>query len=425
MQAPQPKPKLWLSVMAALAVTLLILFSAWDSSVTAQDSLPATITQRPSPTGNGGSATWTINAMTYTSEYPRGATFTLDASSSGGKIRSATVFIQHQPFKRTRVIAKLDSATGKWVAKWSGQNTPQWVAVNYYWSLGDDKKNVYQTQVQEGVYADTSREWKVRDTPDIVVYWQATLSDAFAEKIVEAMASQREYYRKHWGRLLDYKPRAILYDGYDAAREWDQGLGTRNPGTGGQQSTIVVGRAYDDFGAFIGFVRKNRSSPISMAYEIVLHEIAHLYQGQNGGITTSGQIWFSEGNAEYFNGYDASVQTSIDNARALAQSGELPALVDIGRNGLIAYEVGLAFWKWLEERFGDEIHLKVVTLCGRGINWQKALEQATGMSFLNLETDFRAWLGAPNAIPPTALPEPTIAFVFPSPTFAPTRTPNP
>ena len=414
--------KILFSLTILLCMTILLVVGAQGSTVSAQDSTPATITPRPSPTGNGGTATWTIKSMTFKSEYPKGGTFTLEASSSGGDIKSATVFIQHQPSKRTRVIAKYDATSGTWIAKWSGQGTPQWVAVDYYWSLSDIQKNAYQTDLVDDIYADNTHPWKMRDSEDITVYWQATLTDGYADKIIEAMASQREFYRKNWGTLLKYKPRAVIYDGYDVMAEWDQGAGTRNPGTGGQGSTIVVGRAYDNFGTFIGIARKNRSSPITMAYDIVLHEIGHLYQAQNGGIISSGQIWFFEGNAEYFNGYQAGLTNSLENARTLAKSGELPALLDIGRNGLIAYEVGYAFWKWLEVRFGDEMHLKVVQLCGKGVNWQKALEQATGMSFLALETEFRAWLGAPNAVPPTQMPEPTLQM-FPSPTFAPTKTP--
>ncbi|MBX3080031.1 MAG: hypothetical protein KF716_00265 [Anaerolineae bacterium] len=412
-------------VIAFIAVIALGLAMNTGTAATAQDSLPATITPRPSPTGNGGTATWTVKSMTFKSEYPNGGTFTIEANSSAGDINSATVFIQHQPFKRTRVIAKYDAASGTWIAKWLGQATPQWVAVNYYWSLSDAQKNVYQTDTVGDIYADNTREWKVRDSEDITVYWQATLTDDYADEIIAAMAAQREFYRSHWGTLLKYKPRAVIYDDYAAMAEWDQGAGLRNPGTGGVGSTIVVGRAYDAFGTFIGVARKGRSSPHWMAYDIVLHEIGHLYQAQNGGIITSGQIWFYEGNAEYFNKDEASLEESLNNAKNLAASGNLPPLLAIGRNGLIAYEVGYAFWKWLEVRFGDDIHLSIVQLCAKGINWQKALEQATGMSFLALETEFRAWLGAPNAVPPTTLPEPTLAFAFPSPTFAPTKTPKP
>jgi hypothetical protein len=291
--------------------------------------------------------------------------------------------------------------------------------------LNDSQNNSYQTDTIGDIYADNTREWKVRDTEDITVYWQASLTDAYADEIIKAMAEQREFYRKHWGTLLKYKPRAVIYDDYTAVAEWDQGAGLRNPGTGGQRSTVVVGRAYSAFGTFIGVARPNRSDPHSMAYDIVLHEIGHLYQAQNGGVISSGQIWFYEGNAEYFNKDEASLAESLANAKELAASGELPALMAIGRNGLIAYEVGYAFWKWMEIRFGDDIHLSVMELCAKGINWQDALEQAAGISFIALETEFREWLGAPNAIPPTQLPEPTMAFYFPSPTFAPTKTPKP
>ena len=45
------------------------------------------------------------------------------------------------------------------------------------------------------------------------------------------------------------------------------------------------------------------------------------------------------------------------------------------------------------------------------------------MSFVDMETAFRTWLGATNPVAATPFPTPTLFFP-PTPTFAPTPTPR-
>src|SRR5258706_15134339 len=140
------------------------------------DLTPKTATPLPSPVNNGGSATWTVNATTFKSNYPKGFEFDIDATSSGGKIASAGVIWRHSPqATRNRRVAKVDPDTGKVSATWqatTSDGVPQWVGVEYWWLLTDTAGNSYETPHQYDVYADNTHDWHHAESEDIVIYWE-------------------------------------------------------------------------------------------------------------------------------------------------------------------------------------------------------------------------------------------------------------
>ncbi|MBX3062109.1 MAG: hypothetical protein KF726_03985 [Anaerolineae bacterium] len=392
-------------------------------NVAAQDSLqPQTFTPQPSPTDNGGSAIWTVEDVIFNSQYPRGGRFTIKVNNSIAKIVSAQVIYQHNPAARQRANATFDADSGYWIARMPGSDLPQWVAVDYYWRLTDAAGNVYQTETINDAYTDTRREWRMAESEDIIVYWEDSLPEQMGDAVIEAMHERRQFYYDAWGKLLGYRPRAIIYDGDhpEVLEEWSYRNYTTEPGA----TTYLGGFTTREYGAFVGIYYASRESVRRFAYGTVLHEVGHLYQYENGGMGFSSAIWFIEGDAEYNSDHSSSLRRALQVARQLAASGDLPPLDEIGRTDRMAYDVGYAFFKWFTEKYGEGAHLELMQLVSRGIGVEKALERYTGMSFYEVETEFRDWLGAPNAALPTMMPTPTINF-FASPTFVPTKTPKP
>ncbi|MBX3062110.1 MAG: hypothetical protein KF726_03990 [Anaerolineae bacterium] len=418
------------SLAVVLAFSLLINLRLGSVvSVAAQEAVTSTSTVIASPTNNGGSAEWTISTDAFVSKFPRGGEFSLKASSSAGKITSAFAFFQVGTAKsRRRATAQLDQDTGTWIGRWDITNIPPFVPMSYYWVITDEAGNTYQTDLKDTSYADNDNEWIRSETEDIIIYQEPGLPDIYVQKTLEAMAFQRDFYLKHWGTLLKYKPVAVLYNGYQRWSAWRPGIAGGNTSIGGERNTFTVGQALTDYGVFVGTARYNSAelSPDKYAFGIILHEIGHLYQGQNGGFFgASMPLWFSEGDAEFFNAYMPEVNGELRTARVYAQEGRLPRLMDIGDNGLLSYFVGVSFWTWLTEAYGDDIHLQIVQRLAKNKNWRDALEETTGRNFLDLETEFRQWLGIEEAAPPTSLPTLTPPPFFATPTFAPTKTPKP
>jgi len=411
----------WLIAVIFVLIASALLFSNHLFAVNAQGGATfVTNTPLPSPTGNGGTAEWAVEEQLFTTAYPKGGVFTTKASSSAGNIKSAILYYYHNQSRRQRLTATFDEANGVWVATWDGGRTPQWVGIWFWWQFTDEQGNTFQSEISYDEYQDPIHEWNRAESDDIIVYWEKSLPEEMGQEIIDAMALRRDFYYASWGRLLGYKPRAIIFDGYATAQDWSPGTGIPQPGIGGNISTVTGGFTRQEYGAFVGFFRSNRERPRSFALGTVLHEMGHLYQFQNGNFP-QGQTWFTEGNAEYNSLSNGPAM--IRAAQAIAQSGNMLPLADVGVNGREAYDLGYAFWAWFLDQYGADKHLAIWQLVARGNSPQQAIEKIAGQPFIVVESTFREWLGAPNAkleVQPTAT-----LFSLPSPTLRPTATKRP
>lgn len=410
-------------LISALALMLIVSGVLGGIPSVALGSDAPTPTQPATPEGNGGKATWTVSKMNFTSNYPTGFTFDIEAESTGGKITSATAFFRHSPeTSRVRAIGKPNEAGNGATAVVERIQVPQWVQVEYWWILTDEAGNSYETPRAFAEYEDNTRKWGRLESEDIVVFWEEGVPDEIGQMTVDAMKQMRDTFKRRWANPLGYVPRAIIYASYDTWEEWSPRVGT--VASSGGVSTRIAGRT-DDTWAGTAQMYFWEYGPEETAYNTVTHEVGHLYQYANGGAT--GDFWFFEGNATFFEvtGQDRMLR----RVRQMAADGTLPSLQAGGPSARgafarDAYDIGFAFWVWLEETYGPDAHRLVWVLVDQGRGWKNALETVTNLSFIDMETTFRTWLGAANPVAPSPVPSPTL-FFFPSPTYEPTRTPKP
>lgn len=366
---------------------------------------------------------WAVTQMDFTSLYPRGFRFQLAAESGGGAIVSARVVWQHRPTNRAnepirvrRAIAEYDEESGVFTATWepSGStNVPPWVAVYYAWELRDEAGNEYVTDRQMVEYADESRVWTRLETDDAIIFSEG-LPAMVGEMVASALAQNRQKYLDGWGATLPYKPRIILFHDRASFDEWRvDAIDTTGLGY------VTVGITSDAWG---GTAQVLYRSYEELAYETVLHEVEHMHQYEylHPGRTKYTPGWFVEGDARF---YEVSPnQFDVDLVRDLAVTGQLPTLLQgtgptvSGEDSLRGYAMGFMFWRFLIERWGMDIHLELMELLNDDLALNEALEIATGLDPLTLETDWRTWLGAVNPVPPTLVPTPTMLPFPPSPT---------
>lgn len=408
------------SVAFTIVMTVLALAAGLlaGGSVAAQGGPELSEPQPLLPEVVEGTATWTVKNMTYQGEFPEGMTFSIRANSDAGAVTNARVVWRHAPGNNTQrsQTARLDEGTGLWTAQWNHiqGNVPPWVLVRYHWELTDEKGNRYSTAEQDEVYADADNlsRWHSAESEDAVVYW-IDLSDDYGQQALQAMADQREFYRRAWGGLLPYRPRIILY-GMSAMTEYEEALGRQAQAGGG----ITTGTTSDDWGGTIQLAYFD--TPYDLAYGTTLHEIAHLYQGEFAHLPVS---WFVEGNAEFFS--IARGDSYRSWARQRLQSGD-PLSFEVGfsirgRTFRDGYQLGATVFDYLAEAYGLEAHRQIWEQIGRNVPAFSAIEAVTGVSIQQFEQDWRHWLGV-NAPPPTAVPLPTPRFDYfsmPTPTFMP------
>src|SRR5262249_25603904 len=148
-----------------------------------------TATIAPSPVGNGGDAQWTINRNDFVSNFPQGFDFTIEAQSSAGQIVSATAYWRHTPSQLKRVDLKVASSNPI-TASWHptlGDSVPQWVQVEHWWVLKDDKGNFYETDHKTDLYEDNTHNWKRAESDDVIVYWEEGIPDQVGQDTLDAL----------------------------------------------------------------------------------------------------------------------------------------------------------------------------------------------------------------------------------------------
>ncbi len=377
-----------------IGLVILALFVLMMGSIsTAQSANPTATYARfatplSSPTNNGGKAKWAVQKITFVSHYPKGFDFAVQASSSAGKIIKAMVMWRHSTTHPNTMLGTADTS-GTFTAHWKplpGRNIPQWVGVDYWWSLVDDKGNIFETPHQYIEYADASRKWKRLVSEDAVIHWEASLPDDVGTQVAAALKAQRDFYFQAWGKLLDYKPQIIIYASYDPWKEWNPSVDTTN----------VDGQTDPGWGSTVQVYRTDAPDPTKfVAYTLVLHEVEHLYQQTYGAFGTYlTQVWFYEGDAAYLE--MSPLYDYLQKVKDMAAQGKLPKLADLAQRSQdrTAYDVGYAFWKYLEVTYGPDTHRKVWEQISKGQPIVLALQTATGKRLPDLEQDFRTWLGA-------------------------------
>jgi hypothetical protein len=370
------------------------------------------------PAETTGEAEWTLAERMFTSNYPDGFEFTVQASSSAGDIENATVIWSHAPGYSRRQAAEYDEENERFVVNWEGGGVVPWVAVNYRWLLTDEEGNTYQSEWFTGQeYEDTIYSWTRLESEDMIVFVQDGLPEDTARLTIDAMAAQRDIYRQAWGGLLPYKPRAILFATRAAWNEWQRGA--TNP--------AVIGTTRPEWGAVVQVV--SGGDTVDLAYGTVLHEMAHLYQSVFAPVAFGNVDWFNEGNATFFElsqqyDYEQRVRNGAqDGILSNVLQGTGPSIRGRGPDGVTrwGYDVGYTFWRWVVDTYGLQAHRQIISQIGiESAGRNEVLEEVLGMSITEIESEWREWLGASGTVPtlvtiPTMRIPPTVTpFIFPT-----------
>jgi hypothetical protein len=418
-------------IFLAAGITLSLLFTLLSVSTFAQGSPTPTPfvedwyldTEREwddnrfaEPGTSVGDASWAVGESSFSSSYPDGFSFTVNASSDQGDIVTASVIWSHTPDELQRREVRNVPASGEITLPVRlGEPLAPFAAVNYYWSFIDSEGNRFRTEwiVGNEFLPNNLELWQRFESEDIILVLEGDLPDELVDMTFDAMEQQRETFKQAWGRTLSYKPRVVLFADRE---EFDRVFGLF--------FVSVVGRTDSRWGATVQVVVDNDLT--DLAYGTVPHEIAHLYQfdvvGDDGFPAGS---WFSEGNATLFElsqPYDY-----LDRVRNFADRDELPSLLlgsydtlfasSVGSDGLgrLGYDIGYSFFHWMVLNYGLDAHRVMVEALIDGADRNEAIQQAIGLPLSEIETNWARWLGADG---PAPTPPPINEIRFP-----PTPTP--
>lgn len=152
-------------------------------------------------------------------------------------------------------------------------------------------------------------------------------------------------------------------------------MGAREP----SPRTLAV--AFPDRGVMIIDGENLRAQPLASTTETIAHELAHLLLP---GSPPKVPRWYHEGVAQWLSGarVDADIMNEIGN---YARQDELATLDELndsfpGHDRLtgVSYRQSLLFVAFVSERFGDDVHARILDGLEAGSDMKQAFRAATG-----------------------------------------------
>lgn len=373
---------------------------------------------------------FSITDFTYQTRYPFGLEFTatITPPEDAAEIVSINLVYRFPADTGSRVAAEPTGNDNEYRAvPYDTRGLPPWMEMKVWWRIAYGETGLVETEPVSVQYADPTRTWWRAESGDAIIYW-FDFPRELGDVVVDAFAKVRGRYIAGFGAQLLFKPTVIIFPPGEAMGEWRSG-GQINPRTTGQASGDTYSAVLRVRGLEIEDIReecvwneeRDLEWQMRFAASVATHEVAHLYQYAFFG--ARGPAWWIEGQATFFELEMGPVDARL---RRLASLGEdLSTLQGGGPSGNVGtpavdgcthlgYEMGASFVNWLVNEYGFEVHRQIVELNSRNVPLDDALEEATGVSFLDLERAWRAYIG----LDPEPNIPPTIEFVFP-PTMTP------
>ncbi len=381
---------------------------------------------------------FTFTGMTFQSSYPTGMTFTV-AITPPENVTIRDVALEYT-FTNTGdrgepAEISQGAEPNTWVATlYALRGMTPWHKIDASWRVRTTDGSTINTALLHAIYYDPTREWYRAESDDILVYWFG-VSDELGRYVIDAMARNREKYREGFGILLPYRPVAIIYPPGGVWNEYKAGVAIDDTDFGSTGtiieapgSTVQRVRTLEP-----AAIRKdciwNPANPdqefqFNQAASTTVHEVAHLYQHELG---ISGPTWWVEGQATFFETFPE--YPVHDRLRKLAElrNGDFPSFQGEGPGGgaytasedgctHLIYDMGSSFMLWLVDAHGGlETYLAIVNEMEHGATLEQALQTATGVPMLDLENEWRAFLGV-GAVPAEIL-DPALMLGAPAEPF--------
>jgi hypothetical protein len=358
---------------------------------------------------------FTFSDLTFRSRYPEGmeltATITPPEGVTISEVRLPYVFTNTGNRGNIATVS-LGTAPNTWVATlYELRGMTPWHEIEAQWDVRTSEGESILSEPVRGVYYDATREWYRAESEDIVVYWFG-VSDDLGQYVIEAMAGNRETYHQGFGVELPYRPVAVIYPPGGIWNEY-KGDTTVDDTNFGSTGTIIPAP-----GSTIQRVRTlepaeiradciwNPENPdetfqFNQAASTTVHEVAHLYQTERG---VNGPSWWLEGQATFFETF--TEYPVHDRLRKLGEiRGDFPTFQGDGPGGgpytaaedgctHLIYDMGSSFMLWLVDAYGGlDVYRAIVDEMAKGYTLEQTLDRVLGKTLLDLENEWRAFLG--------------------------------
>ncbi len=299
---------------------------------------------------------------------------------------------------------------------------PPSAPIVYHWEVVDSSGNRASSQEELVFYDDIRYEWNILEDENIAVWWHdrpISFGGRVFEIAQEAFVRQQEMFRAD----PEHQMRIIVYNDFDEFAEWHSYV-----------SEFTGGQAFPTMGVTTQIVSAYSSVEIWLN-DVVPHEISHLYfyQATNHPFVDP-PAWLNEGMAQ-LNEFSRDSEAIAFAKRAIARGDLIPLWALSGSFGYqeddvrLAYAEALSAAVFIDDRFGNERIAKLLAAYKSGLSNDEALVEGLGVTLVELQREWLAWMGVDPDMYPTPTAIATIAWptppIYTTPTRNPTKTATP
>jgi len=360
----------------------------------------------------------TFSKSRIENHYPESLRFFIEAESGDSEIESATLlYAARDATSTTRQIVEIEPANHvKLSYTWdtSDVTIPPSTPVVYHWEIVDALGNRSSSEEETIYYDDVRFVWSILEDENIAVWWHDR-SSSFGKNVFEIAQEAFNEQRKMFRSDPEYQIRIITYNDFEEFAEWHSFV-----------SEFTGGQAFPGIGVTTQIVSAY-SSVDRWLSDVVPHEISHLYFYQaTYHPAANPPAWLNEGLAQ-LNQFSRDSQ-AIELAEFEISRGELLPLWSLsGSFGYEEADVRLAYAEslsaaiFISERYGNEGISKLLAAYKSGLSDDAALVEGLGVTLIELQREWLAWMGVDPDRYPTPTAEPTLAWPTPPSYSTPTR----
>jgi hypothetical protein len=298
---------------------------------------------------------------------------------------------------------------------------PPGTRISYYWLLGTNQGDIYETSTQQFTYQDNRYPFKELTNGLFTVRWfqgEAAFGQAAMNKVTATV--------DRLSRLYKVKPdRQINLTIYPDTRTMFTAL---PPNT----QEWVGGQAIPELGTIVLAISPGDSTEIGRS---IPHEISHqvIYQATRNPYNVTPK-WLDEGlavnNQDQIDGFLVEAFERARDQRTLfplrVLNGSFPADSQLS---FVAYGQSVQVVRYILQKYGDGGMEKILASFKQGVSYDEAIQIGLGISLDQLDREWKQSIGYPVPdLPPatvTATPGPAISTnTPPGLTLSPTLTPQ-
>lgn len=320
-----------------------------------------------------------------TAEFPNGITFALDAQTEDPVANVElmyrapgleTLSVELPAFEAGTTELDIDHD----IDLRSGEMPPG-IDIFYHWRITEADGDVVETPEQTLSWFDDRYDWVPLEGPNVTVY-AYDVDPTFHQEILDSAERTVTNLSESYGAELEQRVRVWAYT------DKEHLYGALAPNS----EPWIAGAAYPGLHVLMAVLPPG---DIGEVQRVVPHEVSHqvLHQATDNPFNTPPQ-WLDEGLATYWQ--EAGRDRFYSYALELAATGEVPPLRTLNgtfpydRDGATAaYALSLTAVMYIVDTWGDEGMAKLLATFDEGISYEDAVQQGLGISFDELDRQWR------------------------------------